>query len=243
MLIQGTSVSVTYRRINALKKTYYNNEDILKKFFNEATVLPVPDEAPDDIPRIIVKTLHEHAQLNITPVAATLEILYNDGYENCWETCASYILERMKTVFGFLNILTDNRYDYIGIVTNILMDDVVRDGAKVLANNLLKVKDVSRIYDLNVKYTFVEDEEIFVNITLQNARLFRDGICADIAGDLGAKNQIAESIGAVVDINNRYAFNSSEEYHTSSEQLDNLVQKMSDIIGGKLEILLQKGVY
>lgn len=243
MLIQGTSISLTYRRINSLKKAYYNNEDILKEFFNEAAVLPVPDDAPDEIPRIIIKTLHEHAQLNITPVAATLQILYNDGYENCWEKCASYIRERMGTVFGFLNLLTNNKYDYIGIVTNILMDDVAEDGAKVLANNLLKVKDVSRIYDLNVKYTFVEDDEIFVNITLQNARLFRDGISADTAGSLGIKNQIAESIGAVVDINDRYGFNSSEEYHTSSKQLDILLQRMSEVIGGKLEVLLQKGVY
>ena len=37
MLIKGTSISVTYKRINGVKKTYYNNEEILKQYFNEAS--------------------------------------------------------------------------------------------------------------------------------------------------------------------------------------------------------------
>ena len=98
MLIQGTSISVTYKKIEGIKKAYYNNEEILKNYFNEATVLPVPDDAPVEIPRIIIKTLHEHAQLNISPVAATFEIHYNAGFEKNWELCAQYIAERMEKV-------------------------------------------------------------------------------------------------------------------------------------------------
>ena len=37
MLIQGTSITVTYKKIEGIKKVYYNNEEILKSFFNEAT--------------------------------------------------------------------------------------------------------------------------------------------------------------------------------------------------------------
>lgn len=243
MLIKGTSISVTYKRIDALKKTYYNNENILKAYFNEATVLPVPDNAPDGIPRIVVTTLHEHAQLNITPVTTTLQILYNDGFEHDWNSCVSYIQERMKPVFAFLNILTENQYDYIGIVTNVLMDDIVSDGAKILASNLLKIHDVRRIYDLDIKYTFVEENNIFVNIMLQNARLFADKVSADTAGALGEKNQIAESIGVIVDINDRYGFNSSENYHTNSSQLNNLIKEMTTVLNNKLNLLLEKGVY
>lgn len=243
MLIKGTSISVTYKRINGVKKTYYNNEEILKQYFNEATVLPVPDDAPDEIPRIIVKTLHEHAQLNITPVASTLQITYNDGFERDWESCVAYIQERMNTVFEFLNILTDNQYDYIGIVTNVLMDDVATDGAKVLANNLLKGQDVSRIYDLDIKYTFVEEEKIFVNIMLQNARLFQENASPNNAGDLAVSNQIAESIAAIVDINDRYGFNNDRDYRTDSSQLDQLICKMSEVINEKLCLLVEQGVY
>lgn len=243
MLIKGTSISVKYKRIDGLKRVYYNNEEILKQYFNEATVLPVPDNAPADIPRIIVKTLHEHAQLNITPVSSTLQITYDEGFERDWQACARYIQERMKPVFAFLNILTTNKYDYIGIVTNVLLDDIKTDGAKVLANNLLKTQNSSRIYDLDVKYTFIEDENIFVNILLQNARLFNEGASADIAGALGLKNQIAESVGVVIDINDRYGFNSLEEYQTESSKLDCLLGKMTEVIDNKLNSLMEQGEY
>ena len=74
MLIQGTSITITYKKIEGIKKAYYNNEEILKQYFNEATALPIPDDAPIDIPRIIVKTINEHAQLNISPTATTFEV-------------------------------------------------------------------------------------------------------------------------------------------------------------------------
>ena len=49
----------------------------MKEHFNEATVLPIPDDAPLEIPRIIIKSLNEHSQLNISPIATTLQINYN----------------------------------------------------------------------------------------------------------------------------------------------------------------------
>ena len=124
-----------------------------------------------------------------------------------------------------------------------MIDDIKSDGAKVLANNLLKVQNSSRIYDLDIKYTFVENENIFVNILLQNARLFKEGVSAEIAGSLGLRNQIAESVGAVIDINDRYGFNSSEDYQTESGKLDCLLGNMTDVINNKLKSLIEQGVY
>ena len=124
MLIKGTSITVTYKKIDGIKKAYYNNEALLKDYFNEATVLPIPDDAPVEIPRIILKTLNEHGQLNISSTAATFEVHYDAGFENNWDDCAAYLHQRMTKVFEFLNILTNNTYEYIGLVSNILYDEV-----------------------------------------------------------------------------------------------------------------------
>lgn len=243
MLIQGTSISVTYKKIDGIKRAYYNNEELLKEFFNEATVLPVPDDAPVEIPRIIIKTLYEHGQLNISPVAATFEVHYNAGFERDWEACVNYITERMVKVFEFLNLLTNNSYEYIGIVSNVLYDDVRDKGAKKLSETLLNSKKISDIYDVNIKYTFVESDCIFVNILLQNARLFRKGIVPDRAGALNLCNQIAESIGAIIDINDRYGYNSNPEYKSDSSKLQLLISSMSNIINNKLHTLIERGEY
>lgn len=243
MLIQGTSISVTYKRIDGIKKAYYNNEELLRDFFNEATVLPVPDDAPVEIPRIIIKTLHEHAQLNISPVAATFEVHYNDGFEKDWNVCAQYIIERMVKVFEFLNILTSNNYEYIGVVSNIIYDEVATEGARKITETLLNSEKISDIHDVNIKYTFVENDNMFVNIMLQNARLFKQGLMIDKAGALCADNQISESIGAIIDINDRYGFNSNPNYKSDSNMLEILLNSMSNIINNKLHILIERGEY
>ncbi len=243
MIFQGTSVSVAYNRIDKIKNLYYTNADILKDFFNEATVLPVPDDAPDAIPRIMVRTLHEHAQLNISPIAATFEVHYNNGFEKDWRSCEAYILERMTKVFEFLNIFTNNKYSYVGIVSNVLYDKVSTNGSSILIENLLNAKKIRDIYDLNIKYTFVENEKLFVNIILQNARLFGSEINVNKAGSLNCKNQIAETIGSIIDINDRYGFNNIVDYCSCDNVLSELLDSMRCIIDNKLTTLIEKGEY
>ncbi|CUO54602.1 MULTISPECIES: hypothetical protein [Coprococcus] len=243
MLIKNTYISIKYKRVDNLKKNYFINEDILKDHFNEATVLPIPDDAPLEIPRIIIKSLNEHSQLNISPIAATLQINYNDGFEKDWKKCEQYIQQKMKIVFSFLNILTNNEYQYIGVITEVLLDEYMRDGTQILARNLLKNNDYSSIYDLNIRYTFVEKHNIFVNIMLQNARLFKNGIETDAAGSLSVDNQEAESIGAVIDINDRYGYNTCNDYKTDSSKLDSIITEMTIVMESKLKGLLEEGAY
>lgn len=243
MLIQETSISLRYKKIDNLKRTYFINEHILKEQFNEATVLPIPDDAPFEVPRIIVKSKNEHSQLNITPVNATLQINYNDGFEKDWNACKQYILEKMNCVFDFLNILTKNEYEYIGIVSTILMDEYNGDTTRLLSNNLLNGNMQCDIYDLNIKYTFAEEDKYFVNIVLQNARLYRDGIEENSAGALCQANQLAEAVGVIVDINDRYGFNNNVEYKSDRGMLESLVEKLSDILETKLRLLVEQGVY
>ncbi len=243
MLIQGTSITVTYKKIEGIKKVYYNNEDILKEYFNAATVLPIPDEAPFEIPRILIKTRNEHAQLSISPIAATFEVHYDAGFERDWKACSDYITNRMTKVFEFLNILTGNTYEYIGLVSNIIYDEVEQEGTRKISENLLNTKKIKNLYDINIRYTFVEDENLFVNIMLQNARLFKNGVIATEAGALNAKDQVAELIGAIIDINDRYSFNTNPNYTSNGSMLNKLIESMGNIINNKLTTLIEKGEY
>lgn len=149
----------------------------------------------------------------------------------------------MAKVFEFLNILTENTYEYIGLVSNIIYDETKREGTKKIAANLLNTQKINNIYDINIRYTFIEQENLFVNIMLQNARLFKNGITANEAGALRVQDQIAKSIGAIVDINDRYGFNTNVEYKSDSSMLNNLIDVMANIIHNKLAALIEKGEY
>jgi len=243
MIIQGTAITVTYKKIERIKKIYYENDSVLKEMFNEATVLPIPDNAPSEIPRIIIKTRNEHAQLNISPIAATFEVHYDSGFEKNWSACEQYISKRMAKVFEFLNFLTENKYEYIGVVTNVLYDEVTQNGVQKIAAHLLNAKKIKNLYDVWIKYTFVEEAKYYINIMLQNARLFKNGIDKDRAGELGQRNQIAESIGAIIDINDRYAFNTDSSYKSDSTAFEKILGYLDGIMGEKLNLLIEEGEY
>lgn len=243
MLIHGTSITVTYNKVEGLKRAYYENENILKDYFDEATTLPIPDEAPLEIPRIIIKTSHEHAQLNISPIAATFEVQYDSGFEENWNFCSKYIKERMDVVFQLLDLLTNKCYKYIGMVSNVFYNEVTQGATEKIAQVLLNAKKINNIYDINIKYTFVEDGNIFVNIMLQNARIFNNGAYIDSAGSFCESEQVSESIGVVVDINDRYGFNNNKDYKSDSQKLQKLISSMTNIIDNKLSNLIEKGEY
>ena len=244
MYVQGTSISVIYNRIEGIKKAYYQNEHILKDYFNEASVLPVPDDAPIEIPRILISTRHDHAKLSISPVTATLRVDYNDGFERDWGKCSNYLQQRMSKVFEFLNLLTENNYKYIGAVSEVVYDERIKDGAaEKLSSVLLNTKKINNLYDINIKYTFIEDERYYINLTLQNARQFKQGLLLDVAGALSKDKQISEFIGVKIDINDRYGFNSSDGYKSSSEVLMVILDKMDIILKEKLTNLIEKAEY
>jgi len=73
---------------------------------------------------------------------------FDNGFENDWDKCAQYINERMQLVFNFLNILTNNSYEYIGLVTNILYDEISSNGAKKLSDTLLNSDKIHDLYDI-----------------------------------------------------------------------------------------------
>lgn len=243
MLIQRTLMTIKHEKIGGLKRAYYTHEHLLKEHFTEAAVLPVPDEAPDELPRIQLSTLREHSRLTISPVVTTFETHYDEGYERNWTLCEEYLLNKRKVVFDFLNTLTNDRYSYLGLVAEILYNEVNEEGGKKLTNILLNADKINNIYDVNIRYTFVEDNNIFVNIMLQNARIFKEGISPDVAGALSLENQAAESIGVTVDINDRYGFNNDPNYHSESSQLNILAEKMGNILNIKLSDLIERGEY
>ena len=78
---------------------------------------------------------------------------------------------------------------------------------------------------------------------LQNARLFKEGVDASLAGSLSLNEQVAESIGAIIDINDRYGFNTDVNYKSNSNMLNELIQSMGNIINNKLGELIEKGEY
>ncbi len=243
MVFQNTSVSVTYNRIEKINETYYKNKQILNDFFDEGTVFSMPENAPLEVPRIIINTHHRHGTLNISPIATTFSVIYNDGFEKDWDSCVGYIRERMNSVFMFLDSLTNNNYSYIGVVTNLIYDEILQDGCKVLSDKLLNSQKINGLYDINIRYTFETEKDLFVNIMLQNARIYKKGIDISKRGTLDINNQEFESIGSTIDINDRLGFNRDANYKSNKDRINDILDEMSLMFHNRLSNLIERGEY
>lgn len=231
-----------FSRCENIKKQYILNEEILKESFNEASILPIPDEAPLEIPRVIVKTKGEHSQLSIAPEAVNFQTVYSDSYIQSWKLCEEYIKNRITNIFKLTDKFTNEQYNYIGIVTNLIWDDVSKDGNKVLFHNLFGITSADNLDDLMVKYTYVEKEKYYVNITLQSAKIYKNSNINE-AGSFDEDNLEAHTIGITLDINDRYAFNMQKGYISQKTNFDELLNLTTDIINSKLKELVEKGAY
>ena len=54
---------------------------------------------------------------------------------------------------------------------------------------------------------------------------------------------MSESIGVVIDINDRYGYNTCHDYKTDSSKLDFIIAEMTVVMNSKLRGLLEKGAY
>ena len=242
MIIKNSAVNIMFSRCENIKKQYILNEEIIKERFNEASILPIPDEAPSEIPRVIVKTKREHSQLSIAPGAVNFQTEYSDDYTQNWELCEEYIKSRIENIFKLTDKFAAEQYNYIGIVTNLIWDNVSKDGNKILFNNLFGIPSADNLDDLVVKYTYIEKEKYYANITLQSARIYKNSNVNE-AGSFVEDNLEAHTIVITLDINDRYAFNMQKGYLSNKTNFDELLNLTTDIINSKLKNLVEKGAY
>ncbi len=242
MVIQNSAVNVTYQRVENIKSEYLLNADILRDRFNEATILPIPDDAPLEIPRILATTKQEHSQLNIAPKSLSFLTQYTDDYVSEWNLCEKYINTRVGDIFSLTSSFTGGVYNYIGVVTNLIWDDVDTDAHDFLYKNLFKCDRRDNLDDLEVKYTYIEEEKYYVNITLRSARVF-DNLNLDEAGIYEDDKLIKHTISITVDVNDRYSYNRTKGYTSSRDRFDEIMRIVSTIINDKVRRLVECGEY
>lgn len=242
MIIQDSTITIKFARVENLKRLYFKNEDALREAFNEATVLPIPDDAPSEIPRIILKSKNEYTQLNISSDTISMQTVYDESYRKNWTLCEKYINDKIKYLFDFADSLTNGNYNYVGIVISIIEDEINKNATEILTSNLLSKKSQTSPYDLNIKYTFLEENAYFVNIAIQNVRVFSGDTDASVSGALSDANLRAHTIGATVDVNDRYRFNNVNDYKSGKESLIKVLSLTTKSIE-KLGPLIKEGVY
>lgn len=216
----------------------------LKQKYNPPAILPIPDEAPSDVPLIVMKSLLNHTQLILTKSSASIGTSYDEDFNTSWDKCEQHLLEKVEDVFLIIQSLDNIKINYIGLVAQIIADEY-DDASKYIFDNLLKFSSNKNIYDAECRLTYVLKDEYYINLAIQNVRLFdgkpviNNNEGTNINNSTNSQNKLAISI----DINNRYNFNFKKDKDTNKESVTeivsytrNIVNNLDKIVKGDVQI-------
>lgn len=243
MIIKQTNLNLVYPKIEEYRKKFVFSEDILNPYFMSPAILPIPEQVQDDVPRIMVQTKNGHSILNIALSVASFTTNYNGEFIKDWNKCRNYLEERCNIIYKIIDQMTGGNNIFVGLVTNVEINDLENTGLEVLKNSLFnnQARKLGELYDLGCKFTYVYKKQYYINITLENRREFL------VKQYRNGRNYITEekrhTISASIDINDRYAANNDTEYKSKKEAFDEILEITSNIINNKLEELVSRGEF
>ena len=243
MIIKQTNLNLVYPRIMEYRKKFANSEDILQQYFMPSTILPIPEQVQDEVPRIIAQTKNGHSVLNIALSISSFITNYNGEFLSDWNKCKEYLAQRCSDIYQIIESMTENNNTFVGLITNVEIDDLDGTGLEILKKSLFgeDTEKMGKLYDLSCKFTYVYKRRYYINITLQNLREF--SVQQYSNGRTCITGERKHTISASIDINDRYAANNDMDYESKKEAFDEILQITSNIIDNKLEYLVRKGEF
>jgi len=242
MIIQNTNFNIIYPRIQNLRRKIVEFEEKLSVYFLPSNILPIPDDAPEEIPRISMTTKNGHSILNLSLTGASLTTNYDEVFRNSWKNCAEYLNDRVNNVYNILDTLKQERFLFNGLSTQILFDDTHDDPVSMIKERLLNLKTNANPYDLSCKVTFIYENNYYINITFENVRLY-EGLITSLNSSLSSLEERAHVMGITLDVNDRYGFNYSKSYSSDYSKVQRIFNITTDIINNKLGKLISEGVF
>lgn len=243
MVFQSTTVTLHFPPLNGIRENYFQNIHAIVGHFQEPTVLPIADNAPGEMPRIIVISKNGHSQLILTKTTATLNTAYDAGFEHDWGSCCAYLKAKMKVVRDFLVNLGVERFYFGGTSLNLLLDNVSCGPTPTLflKDALLKEGPLGDLKDINIRYTFVTEEKYYINIQYSNVKSIGQDVNLSLPGALGALGEISESVGVTIETNDRYAFNEDRDYVSGEADFLATIDLITTTLNDKVSAILGKG--
>lgn len=249
MIILNTNMNISMKTAESnteIKKTFLEIYDKdLKSRYNPPTILPIPDGAPTNVPLIVMQSLSNHTQLVLTKSSISIGTSYDEAFNSSWDKCENHLLEKVRDVFLFIEALQSVKINFIGLVAQIIKDEY-DDASKYIFENLLNFASTQSVYDTECKLTYVLKDKYYINLEIQNVRLFNGKPMINstefvpVVSDDNVQNKLVVSI----DINNRYSFNFNKTKSTTDNDDVNeivsytrqLVENLDYIVKGDVKI-------
>lgn len=223
MKFESCSFSVVFPEIANIREKIFELEEELIGFSRPFNLISVPMDAPGDLPRIIANTPNEHSRLVISCRNAQINTKFDDNFSYDVDKCFAYMKEKFDIILDVFGSMTNEKFYFFGITTNINLES--KNPNEFINKNCIKFDgDTGKPYDISCRSTYVQDS-YYINLEIRNERRFT-GVAEKNNNSLYGLTETANELIAVLDINNRYGFNSQAGYFADKKDV-NLIMDLS----------------
>ena len=246
MIVQNCTFTVHFPRNDSIRESIFNLEKHLKGFQKPFTLVPLPADAPLDIPRIITVSDNGHSQLIFQGNSAQIITNFDDKYNRDIERCLEYMKERCSMLIDALMIIGAEcegrpKFYFSGISISLLFDDEdgIENPIEYISDHFLQLKSGMTKDEAEFRVALIAENSFYINIMMQSLHMFSKG--PDERGSLAGVDVQKNVLQVVLDINDRYAFNTVPGYLSSEETAQNVINLAEKLSKASILKLIQDG--
>ncbi len=240
MRIIECTMTVHFLPVNDIRRKALDVEERIKTSFEKPfSILPIPENAPVEYPRILAKTNGEHSTLIITKASVQIQTSFDNDYPNDFEKCTEYMLTKQNELYEIACCLSNFDCFFSGVTMKLDFDEwdnpVEQIYSKLFNTSNLKP------YDLQTRAAYVIEDTYYINLDITNARHYTD-VAQTYMPKLCSAKEVGSSIEVQIDVNDRYAYSYLSDYRTSKEKLNVIFDLLKVMVKSKIMSYLDTGV-
>lgn len=204
-----------------IRKMSAKFEEILGQFYLPPQLNGVPDEFPASVPRIIFSSKNNFSKIIISQINVSLEVYYSANYK--LEEIKKYNHERIELVQKIIKEITDD-INFIGFTTIVRIPTKTKEESiKIILDKYFNDRNYIHYADINCKKTLVKESKYYVNIMINNYKNWKNVTTSEQALRLSDSKAEEFGIEITIDYNDRFEFNENEEYKSSFNQVNKIL--------------------
>ncbi|PJZ64908.1 hypothetical protein CH371_15505 [Leptospira wolffii] len=240
--IENSQIAVFFPRIPTIRRKAFELEELLSaRFLTPFSMIQVPDEAPEDIPRIQAQTKNGHTTLTISQSNISLITNFNGGFESDWSKVNDYLIKNFDLIYEIARKVGASSFLYTGFTVNLFFP-FKNEGEVMQHINRIFFPDkrLLNLYEFNFRFVQRKGDVYFVNYMLSSTvKYLSQGIPLRPVPAYLIPSEFGITLN--IDINDRYGSNFEREYLSNQTNGTKLIEYMNEVVGTKIEKLMKEG--
>lgn len=232
-------VTFWFDEINDFKSIQTALDENMKDYFSPFNLTGIPSNFDPIVPRIISTTLGGHTTFNMSKVNVQLQTNFDKEFVSDFEKCYDYVKEKTLKVFDILTNKCSLKILYSAIVVNCEYETenpVSRIVSELFNANKWADRECC---ELGIKYSTILNEKYYSITCLNDAKVVsftkkvEPGTVQNIVFPLIPQREVTidkKVISFVEEINDKYSFDTVENYNTNIEVIKELFETCSSRI-------------